>query len=851
MRATYLHVALALCLGAGSSSGCGGSDIEAPPRDEVGPDASGSDASIDVVASDVPVDAPDEIDGEVLDASDASDVEDASDTSEVADADAEDADVQDGSDADDAADASDAPGDGDASDASVDAYPWPPTCTACHGTASVGPAPPVDTNGLVATTNPGVGAHQKHLAASDWHRDVQCTDCHLVPGSVPDPAVPTHLNGRDDIDWSPDVAKRGSFDPTTYTCSGVWCHGAMPQPDLAGTSPPTVRAPQWTKVDGTQALCGKACHTLPPGGGHPPYNACPACHDDVISSFTPATGGAPPVVVWKNAQRHVDGVIDYFDLRCTTCHGDPKRRGGDPAPPRGVLGETATSDPAVGAHQSHLSQTTWHRDVQCSDCHRVPTSVMHTNGVVDFDWSAGPASAGGATPAYDTTTVSCTGTWCHGAKLSGGAKTVPVWNVVDGTQKACGSCHGLPPTTGHPTNQQCDKCHSPVIASCPPANPQGCVFQPDVSPTQSYKLHINGKVDLVAGGCTFCHGAPPANGTHLAHAGSADPPTAYGSLEPRTNATSYAFNCGYCHPLDPAKHMDGKVEVELYDATAPALPTSPTAPGDRRALKSVSPAAVYQPGTVTFTGDISSFTDGSCANVYCHSAESPSATSVPLPTTNVSPVTFQWQSVTPFADVRQDQCCVATPDDYPDFAIDVARSFATPKWVGETHTGADKCAHCHGYPPRAEPPSNMGVGQGHAWMDSGWEDGHFFNMARGWPIQCRRCHSTTVADYLPPSAYSYDPATDRITFGQPMTISDFTLHLNGRKDVSFDLSPATCSSASPDLQYKTVPCLQTATYDPTTRSCANVECHLGQKKQTWGAPYRVSVGAECNACHSY
>lgn len=833
MRARLASASL-VCLFSLLTPGCDGGNAEeivdtAPLDDADAPTADAEDAPNE---ADAPEDA--EVGADALDALDALDA--------WGDADA-------GADADEAGDA-DAADAADAAEAAPDAYPWPTACTSCHGTAGVNPAPPTDTNAETATTAPGVGAHQKHLTASGWHRDVECPDCHVVPSKTLDPSVPTHLNSVNDVVWGP-VAKRGTYDKTARTCTNVWCHGGPPQPDHAGTIPATVRAPLWTAVDGTQSACGKACHTTPPGGGHPDRPGCEGCHPDVISSFKAGVGGAPPTVVWNDAQLHINGNIEWlFPLECTTCHGNPARGAGDPAPPRGPFGETATTDPAVGAHQSHLSKGLWHRDVQCADCHTVPTSMMHTNGALDLSWS-GPAVAGGATPSFSNTAVTCSGVWCHGAKLSGGTVTTPEWNLVDKTQSACGTCHGLPPSVGHPQNRQCNLCHAAVIKSCPPNDPAKCEFQPDASPTQSYKLHVNGKVDVTAGGkCDGCHGAPPPNGAHVAHASGADLPTAYGSLEPRTNATSYAFNCGYCHPLDVSRHMDGKLDVELYDPSAPKQPSDPNAQGDRKTLKGLSPTAAYTAGTTTFNGTMATYTDGTCANVYCHSAEVPLVASVPYPTSSSAP-TFAWKSVTPFADVEKDQCCTGTADDYPDFAIDVTRRFASPRWVGETHAGPEKCAHCHAYPPRAAPPENAGAGQGHAWMDDGFENGHFYNMGKGWPIQCRRCHSGTVAAYLPDADYHYEPASDGIVFDKAMTIADFTMHLNGRKDVQFDLSPTTCGKASPDLRYGSIPCLQTAKFDPATRTCTNVECHISQTKQTWGAPFRYSVMAECNSCHAF
>jgi predicted CxxxxCH...CXXCH cytochrome family protein len=44
--------------------------------------------------------------------------------------------------------------------------------------------------------------------------------------------------------------------------------------------------------------------------------------------------------------------------------------------------------------------------------------------------------------------ASCAASYCHGATLEGGSLTAPSWTVTNGTQAACGTCHGRPPLTG-------------------------------------------------------------------------------------------------------------------------------------------------------------------------------------------------------------------------------------------------------------------------------------------------------------------------------------------------------------------------------------------------------------------
>jgi hypothetical protein len=50
---------------------------------------------------------------------------------------------------------------------------------------------------------------------------------------------------------------------------------------------------------------------------------------------------------------------------------------------------------------------------------------------------------------------------------SGGSNTAPSWTTVDGTQAACGACHGLPPPRPHPKaelNPVCNACHKNIAS---------------------------------------------------------------------------------------------------------------------------------------------------------------------------------------------------------------------------------------------------------------------------------------------------------------------------------------------------------------------------------------------------
>lgn len=150
-------------------------------------------------------------------------------------------------------------------------------------------------------------------------------------------------------------------------------------------------------------------------------------------------------------------------LTCTSCHGDPARAavaGADPqlnaSPPRNTKGETGATARAVGAHQAHLTKGSMSKLVACNDCHVVPESTSHANGVVGLTFGT-LAKTGNKTPAFNA--GSCSATYCHG-NFTGGKNATPVW--TDGPM-TCTSCHDAPPATGDHRRRDhdvpCSDCH--------------------------------------------------------------------------------------------------------------------------------------------------------------------------------------------------------------------------------------------------------------------------------------------------------------------------------------------------------------------------------------------------------
>jgi len=430
------------------------------------------------------------------------------------------------------------------------------TCTSCHGSGT-DPAPPVSTSGGTATTLRGVGAHQSHLGASTWRSDIACTDCHTVPVVYTDPGhVDTALPAE--LTWGAKAGLDGANPAFNGTrCNGTYCHGATL--NVSGTN----TTPTWTSVGAGQAACG-TCHGAPPStNGHPNRTDCATCH--------PTMNAAGDFI---DPQRHIDGILDVTALSCTSCHGS----GTDPAPPVNTTGGSATSLRSVGAHQSHQGTSTWRAELLCTDCHLVPAAVGdagHMDSALPAELTWGTrAGLDGANPAF--TGTQCNNTYCHGATLNAsGTNVAPTWTTVNGTQAACGTCHGTPPqTNGHPNRTDCATCH-------PTMNAAGNFIAPE--------RHVDGILDVNPMTCTTCHGnvtnaAPPVSTT----GGSATSLRGVGAHQSHLGTSSWHLEvlCTACHNVPNATtdagHIDTALPAELtFTGVSRADGANPTWDGTR------------------------------------------------------------------------------------------------------------------------------------------------------------------------------------------------------------------------------------------------------------------------------
>jgi predicted CxxxxCH...CXXCH cytochrome family protein len=150
---------------------------------------------------------------------------------------------------------------------------------------------------------------------------------------------------------------------------------------------------------------------------------------------------------------------------CTTCHGGADNQTG--APPKDLQGNKATTFKGVGAHTVHLTGGAVSNGFACTECHKKvenfsdPTHIGSELLPAEIVWGE-LATEDDAAPSWDGVQT-CQSVYCHGEFKFGNKNNDPSWIKVDGSQAACGSCHGLPPGSPHPAESRCVSCHSKVV----------------------------------------------------------------------------------------------------------------------------------------------------------------------------------------------------------------------------------------------------------------------------------------------------------------------------------------------------------------------------------------------------
>jgi predicted CxxxxCH...CXXCH cytochrome family protein len=197
------------------------------------------------------------------------------------------------------------------------------------------------------------------------------------------------------------------------------------------------------------------CHTKPmawndPGhmDGPPAESTCQGnCHGSTTPAWNAGAGAAQcgtchPRVTDPASPLHLDGKVSLGDDSgtCLACHPNPG-----------------------GVHKSHLEAP--HNispKLGCGECHKVPTAVnspghLSASGRAEVfpPGGVGPiAGAGGKQPAWNQASGTCSNTHCHGGATLAWAPSASAY--------ACGSCHGVPPSTAihaGATLTTCSVCH--------------------------------------------------------------------------------------------------------------------------------------------------------------------------------------------------------------------------------------------------------------------------------------------------------------------------------------------------------------------------------------------------------
>jgi predicted CxxxxCH...CXXCH cytochrome family protein len=235
-------------------------------------------------------------------------------------------------------------------------------------------------------------------------------------------------------------------------------------------------------------------------------------------------------------------------------------------------------------------------------------------------------------------------------------------------------------------------------------------------------------------------------------------------VDPTSVSTDYAFGCGFCHPTDPARHVDGALTVELDPAS-----------GVSGGLRSRNAAdAAYDRVART------------CSGVSCHSSGQTTPAFVVAPDWRGGPI-----SAGCFG-------CHGNPPDYPNGGV------GSPTANG--HLNYDNPANVPYAATWGHTRSSHSFPHGGEWDDSVY--------ASGWgsPRTCQTCHFDTVdpantapggfmyLDTTVKTELSLNPYSNLKTLyacqtchtgapGAPPTGTGRALplrHVNGRRDVVFD-----------------------------------------------------------------
>ncbi|MHC4686922.1 MAG: CxxxxCH/CxxCH domain c-type cytochrome, partial [Planctomycetota bacterium] len=500
-------------------------------------------------------------------------------------------------------------------------------CGSCHNDETT--VADADHTGVLMDS----GTHTRHVGGGTNYT-FGCVKCHDGKGS----GSATHVNN--DINWAFDGwSPSGSYSQSPNTpgggygdCSSVYCHSD------GKSTPNYVTSVTW----GTTISDCVSCHGGPGGAaggaGTTPLTiphtvhtntggfayTCTDCHNTVASDNTTLID----LTLHVNNARDInvstanggDGG-DWSGTNCSTtnCHGTTSPNwaasgslgdcslchgmAASKTDGRDTAGNTANTDPQVGAHVAHLDSTrNYSLDIQCDECHTEPSGAGYGDQVnaaghnddalpAEVPLNGTLANAENGTPSYSGAPGgTCSTTYCHdGTLFLRGYSTnaqieyeTPDWNtpIMNGNSTDCDNCHGYPPAGAHPSPaNDCKTCHNHINATHDGFEPQG---------TPGFELHVNGILDVQAD-CNSCHGYPPTPGdgfgyqavegkgahqTHVDHIEALYIADGGSALSPTTDVFGTGAPgaiCGTCHTKDSGEHQTGDRIINFGSNTPPRL----------------------------------------------------------------------------------------------------------------------------------------------------------------------------------------------------------------------------------------------------------------------------------------
>jgi predicted CxxxxCH...CXXCH cytochrome family protein len=408
-------------------------------------------------------------------------------------------------------------------------------------------------------------------------------------------------------------------------------------------------------------------------------NVCEVCHHQTLyhqySSTKIADRSTNPHYNRKDCTSCHPHSAGFKGAGCDGCHGNPPTTTATlVTSPEATLalGNPPTSG---GAHATHVTS----EGMKCTTCHSgntmpsVSKTIQMGFDINNTNWPgfAGTAAFGsfsgrsplGGTPAY-TWVASKTGTvintstgyrtscnvYCHGQWTGANGSINPSWIITDGSQSACGTCHGATaanaPTAGKHTTHasssagnygfSCTKCHpnangfSHVNGSVQwrlSSSTNGLIGSTATYTPNGGAAAISGQTNAVApsavyGTCNniYCHStAQGSTGTSTGIAYTApnwsdaplgcggchtDMSGASGTGDHVKHANTYAFACANCHgsgytssTITTTTHVNRNIDMKFSDGT-------------------IAPTTTYSKTNSFLAG---SAVYGNCSNSYCHS----------------------------------------------------------------------------------------------------------------------------------------------------------------------------------------------------------------------------------------